>query len=58
VIVGVQLDRFADVLDLVGVPRRITRSLARWPAFAVDVEVDAVFDQTPGPRAGRLVKGR
>jgi hypothetical protein len=57
-IVRAQLERFADVLDQVGVPRRLARSFACWPAFAVDVAVEAVFDQTPGPRAGALVKGR
>jgi hypothetical protein len=56
--VRAQVERFADVLDQVGLPRRITRSLACWPAFAVDVAVESVFDQTPGPRAGALVKGR
>jgi hypothetical protein len=57
-VVCAQTELFADTLDQVGVPRRITRSLARWPAFAVDVRVEAVFDQTPGPRAGALVKER
>jgi hypothetical protein len=57
-VVRAQMERFADVLDQVGVPRRIARSLAAWPAFAVDVEVEAVFEQTPGPRAGSLVKAR
>jgi hypothetical protein len=57
-ILSAQVELFADTLDRVGVPRRVTRSLASWPAFAIDVEVDAVFDQTPGPRAGALVKQR
>jgi len=47
-----RLEAFADVLDRVGVPRRLTRSVAHWPAFAVTVKVDQVFDQTPGPNAG------
>jgi len=50
------LERFADVLDQVGLPRAVTRSMSCWPAFAVDVAVEAVFDQTPGPRAGALVR--
>jgi len=57
-IVAAQVELSADTLDQVGLPRRITRSLASWPAFAVDVEVESVFDQTPGPRAGALVKGK
>jgi len=47
-----RLEAFADVLDSIGVPRRLTRSVAHWPAFAVTMKVDQVFDQTPGPNAG------
>jgi hypothetical protein len=51
-------DGFADALDAVGLPRGISRSMSRWPAFAIEVDVEAVFEQTPGPRAGCLVKSR
>ncbi|MCU1385608.1 MAG: hypothetical protein JWL71_4305 [Acidobacteria bacterium] len=51
-----RLDAFADVLDCLGIPRRITRSLAHWPAFAVTMRVEQTFDQTPGPRAGHAVR--
>ena len=47
-----RLDEFAAVLDEIGLPMRVTRSLAHWPAFAIDVSVEQVFDQTPGPKAG------
>jgi len=47
-----RLDGFAGVLDAIGVPRGLTRSVAHWPAFAIDVSVEQVFDQTPGPKAG------
>lgn len=57
-VVRAQMERFADALDQVGVPRHVTRSFTSWPAFAVEVEVEAVFEQTPGPRAGALVKAR
>jgi hypothetical protein len=53
--VRARLDAFADVLDRIGVPRRVSRSLAHWPAFAVTMRVDQTFDQTPGPNAGRPV---
>ncbi|MFN8095719.1 MAG: pyridoxamine 5'-phosphate oxidase family protein [Vicinamibacteria bacterium] len=56
--VRLSLDRFADSLDLVGLPRGVTRTMTCWPAFAIEVAVEAVFDQTPGPRAGALVRGR
>jgi len=54
--VRARLDAFADVLDPIGIPRRVTRSLVCWPAFAVTMRVDQTFDQTPGPRAGRALR--
>jgi hypothetical protein len=56
--VRTHVERLADVFDSVGLPRAITRTVASWPAFAVDLAVEAVFEQTPGPRAGALVKAR
>lgn len=50
------LDAFADILDRIGVPRRLTHRVAVWPAFAVTMRVEQVFDQTPGPKAGSRVK--
>ena len=46
------------ILEQMGLPRAITLSVQHWPAFAVDVEVESVFDQTPGPRAGELLRSR
>lgn len=51
-LVKAALDGFAEILDTIGVPKRITRSFAHWPAFAIDVQVEQIFDQTPGPKAG------
>ena len=51
-----RLDQFAGVLDEIGLPRRVTRSMANWPAFAIDLSVEQVFDQTPGPKAGTLIR--
>ena len=53
--VRARLDAFADVLDRVGVPRRLTRGVTHWPAFAVTLRVEQTFEQTPGPNAGRPV---
>ena len=50
--VRARVDAFADVLESLGVPRRLTRSVAHWPAFAIRIRVEQVFDQTPGPNAG------
>jgi hypothetical protein len=56
--VRLSIDRFADTLDQVGLPRGVTRTMTCWPAFAIEAAVEAVFDQTPGPRAGALVRSR
>jgi len=47
-----RLEEFAAVLEQIGLPPHVTMSVAHWPAFAIDVSVEEVFDQTPGPRAG------
>jgi hypothetical protein len=51
-LVRTRLERFADVLHAIGVPRRVIRSINYWPAFAIDMKVEEVFEQTPGPKAG------
>ena len=47
-----RLDDWARVLERIGVPRRMIGSTASWPAFAVTLQVEQIFEQTPGPRAG------
>jgi hypothetical protein len=39
----------------VGMPRRLLDRVVRWPVVEVEVEVEDVFDQTPGPGAGGRV---
>ena len=39
-------------LAAVGVPRALTRAITWWPSTALDFQVQAVFEQTPGPAAG------
>lgn len=51
-----RLDAFADALDDIGVPRRISKTMAHWPAFALEMTVEDVFDQTPGPKAGARLR--
>ena len=51
-----RIDRFADVLHAIGIPRRVTRSINHWPAFAIDMTVEEVFEQTPGPNAGMVIR--
>jgi hypothetical protein len=47
---------FSDVLDRLGVPQRVVWSMTHWPAFAVEIAVEEIFDQTPGPKAGGRVR--
>ena len=47
-----QVDAFALALDRLGVPKRMTHSMAHWPAFAIRVRVEQIFEQSPGPNAG------
>ncbi|MBV9950632.1 MAG: hypothetical protein JO291_01680 [Acidimicrobiia bacterium] len=43
---------FSGALQGIGHPRRLATSIRPLAVYAVDVEVDQQFDQTPGPRAG------
>jgi len=51
-----RLDAFANMLDALGVPRRIAHSVAHWPAFAIRMRVEQIFEQTPGPKAGTQIR--
>ena len=43
---------FRASLSWVGIPEGITRGLTLWPVWAIDLEIEHVFAQTPGPVAG------
>jgi hypothetical protein len=47
-----RLAQFSTALNRIGIPPRVTRTIGCWPAFAIDVRVEDVFEQTPGPNAG------
>ena len=47
---------FGSVLHTIGYPRRVTRSVTHWPAFAVEVRVDEIYEQSPGPKAGTRLR--
>lgn len=51
-----QMESLAAVLDRLGLPRRVTSRINRWPAFAIEFTIAEVYDQTPGPKAGRMVR--
>lgn len=46
---------FTEDLGGLGYPLPVVRRIVTWPATAVEVRLEAVFDQTPGPGAGRQV---
>ena len=54
--VQAELEQFASVLEMLGLPKRILRSVAYWPAFAIEMQVEEIYDQTPGPRAGSRLR--
>ena len=47
-----QWDGFMAALDAIGISHRLAARWRRWPALVVRVEVTAIFEQTPGPKAG------
>jgi hypothetical protein len=51
-VVKARLAAVIDALDVLGLPRRLVKNWSHWPAFAVEVRVEEVFDSTPGPKAG------
>jgi hypothetical protein len=47
-----QWDGFLGSLEKIGIPRAVTRGWISWPATAIRLRVNAIFEQTPGPGAG------
>lgn len=47
-----QFEAFLRQLEIIGMPGESTRPWLVWPAIAVRLRVTALFDQTPGPKAG------
>jgi hypothetical protein len=51
-----RISAFADMLDAFGVPKRVSSRIIYWPAFAVTMRVEEIYEQTPGPRAGSRLR--
>jgi len=51
-----QWDGFLASLEKIGIPRAATRTWVTWPAVAIRLRANALFDQTPGPHAGAPLK--
>ncbi len=43
---------FVEACTSIGMSRRVMESLAYWPSTRIEIDVEASFEQTPGPRAG------
>jgi hypothetical protein len=54
--VRTHLGSFAAVLNTLGYPPRVTNAVAHWPAFAIEMRVDEIFEQSPGPKAGTRLR--
>lgn len=52
------LAAFTEQLHMTGFSRRIGRRLRYWPSVALELEIDELFTQTPGPGAGRRIEHR
>jgi hypothetical protein len=47
-----QWNGFLTSLEQIGIPRAVTLGWVTWPALAIRLRPNAVFEQTPGPGAG------
>jgi hypothetical protein len=50
--VNERLAAFAAELGDLGFPHPSIASLAHWPAFAIEIAAEELYEQTPGPNAG------
>jgi hypothetical protein len=44
---------YAEQVAMIGLPRQIVRSVRLRPCLAIEIAIDDLFVQTPGPQAGR-----
>ena len=47
---------FGGVLNAIGYPLRVTRTVCHWPALALEMRVDEIYEQSPGPKAGTRLR--
>ena|SRR5215475_4408067 len=47
-----QVRVYADNLAAFGIPKRLSSRATCWPAFAVTIRIEEIYEQTPGPKAG------
>lgn len=47
-----QIELFATDLEVLGYPRTLSSAWQVWPCHALEVTVEQIFEQTPGPGSG------
>lgn len=52
------VEELAAAVDQVGMPRERVVRMSHWPAVALEVRIEAIYLQTPGPGAGQPLAGR
>jgi predicted pyridoxine 5'-phosphate oxidase superfamily flavin-nucleotide-binding protein len=52
------IEELAESVSTFGMPAERVVRMTSWPACAIDVRVEEIFLQTPGPGAGRPLAGR
>jgi hypothetical protein len=50
------LGSFTGVLNTIGYPPRVTKAVVYWPAVAVEMRVEEIYEQSPGPKAGTRLR--
>ena len=51
------LSSFARVLETVGMPYEVVMMISHWPSVALELRLDELYLQTPGPGAGTRLSG-
>ncbi|HEX5658321.1 MAG TPA: pyridoxamine 5'-phosphate oxidase family protein [Polyangiales bacterium] len=52
------LGQFGRQLETVGMPFDVVSLLSRWPAIALELQLEELYLQTPGPGAGQRLAGQ
>jgi hypothetical protein len=52
------LEELAQVIDRIGMPYERVMRMAHWPATRIELRVEEIYLQTPGPGAGAPLAGR
>jgi hypothetical protein len=55
-VVLAQWNGYLDKLGTIGIPRAVAAGWVNWPAVAIRLRVTALFNQTPGPDAGTVLR--